>query len=312
MSIHIEEHMMDIIYEPSLAARTTLRLGGKAIAELRISESDDFELLETTLQKLGGTMYVLGAGSNILASDGELPFVLVRPRCMTAPYRVDASQIRVVDGDSAAAVHVRVGAGIRLPRLLGACTKWGLSGLEGLCGIPGTVGGAVAMNAGSFGDTIGDTLHSVEIYTKSTGIIEIEKSRLQCAYRKFSICDVTESFFVLHATFSLTPAPMNGIKKRLSHNFFKKKSTQPVKAWSAGCVFKNPPNGFAGMLLEKCAFKGRRKGGMFFSPLHANFLINDGSGSAAAAFDLLDEAREAVQQRFDVRLESEVKILHAF
>ncbi len=298
--------MIHIIHEPHLCERTTLRLGGKAIAELRLFNAEDFDLLENTLQELGGSMFILGAGSNVLAGDGDLPFVLVRPQCMTQPHVLSDE-----DGNEGERL-VRVGAGVRLPRLLGVCAKWGLSGLEGLCGIPGTVGGAVAMNAGSFGDTVGDTLHSVQVYAKGLGIIDVERSHLRCEYRKFSISGLDEGFFVLHATFSLTSTSMSGIKKRLSHNFLKKKSTQPVRALSAGCVFKNPPNGFAGMMLESCGFKGRRKGGMFFSPLHANFLINDGSGDAAAAFDLLAEAREAVWQRFGVRLESEVKMLQAF
>ncbi len=291
---------MHIIHEPLLSKRTTMRLGGKAIAELQISESHDLEMLEETVQRLGGSMFILGAGSNILAADEDLPIVLVRPLYKMAPHILESSQRRVL---------VRVGSGVRLARLLGVCVKWGLSGLEGLCGIPGTVGGAVAMNAGSFGNTTGEALESVQVYSKETGVVEIERNRFQCAYRNFSITGMPCGFFVLHATFSLTPASMNGIKKRLSHNFFKKKSTQPLRALSAGCVFKNPPGKPAGMLLDMCGFKGKRKGGMFFSPLHANFLINGGNGSAAAAFDLVAEAREAVFQRFDCHLDSEIKVL---
>ena len=115
---------------------------------------------------------------------------------------------------------------------------------------------------------------------------------------------------VVEATFGLTGAARDGISNRMRHNFFEKKSKQPVTAWSAGCVFKNPaPNMPAGKLLELAGYKGKKLGGMAFSTLHANFLINEGRGSADAALTLLHEAREAVRQRFGLALEPEVRIV---
>lgn len=292
--------MLEITDSPKLAERTTLRLGGPAIAEVHVREAVDALKVEAACEKLGGAPLVLGAGSNLLAEDGALPVVLVRP------HFEECLSLREEDG----LPLVRVGAGVRLPRLLARCAHWGLSGLEGLSGIPGTVGGAVAMNAGSFGCETGTHLHAVRIYSPATGIVDVDSSFLKFAYRSMQILGLTTWFFVLHATFALTHSPMNGITKVMRHNFFKKKSTQPVTAWSAGCIFKNPnPAQPAGMLLEQAGFKGKSLGGMAFSKLHANFLLNEGTGSAAAALELMAQAQEAVRAQHGVELEREVKVL---
>lgn len=292
--------MLEIIDSPLLAERTTLRLGGQAIAEVRVCEAVDALKVGAACEKLGGTPLVLGAGSNILADDGALPLVLVRPQFTST------LSLHEVDG----VPLVRAGGGVRLPRLLARCAHWGLSGLEGLCGIPGTVGGAVAMNAGSYGCETGGRLHSMRVYSPATGVVDVDASFINFDYRSMSIVGLTTWFFVLHATFALTHSSMNGITKAMRHNFLKKKSTQPVSAWSAGCVFKNPsPQQPAGKLLEQAGFKGKKLGGMAFSPLHANFLINEGKGSAAAAFDLIAHAQEAVRDHYGVQLEREVKVL---
>ncbi len=296
---------MNVIYEPKLSERTTLRLGGKAIAEVRLSEIDDIPLLLGTLQKLGGSIFILGGGSNLLVSDADLPFVFVKGNFKEAPQIIHREEKKV---------WMTVGGGVRLPRFLGMCAKHGLSGLEGLCGIPGTVGGAIAMNAGSFGQETCPALESVLIYSPETGIKEVPSRLFSYGYRKFSFHNsvgIKSWFLIIKATFILTQWTMDGIKERMFLDFFKKKSTQPVKAWSAGCVFKNPaPDAPAGKLLEQCGFKGKKLGGMAFSSLHANFLINEGKGTSAAAFELIAQAKACVQEQMGISLETEVKILY--
>ena len=243
---------------------------------------------------------VLGAGSNILAQDGELPLVLIRPFFSDGP---------VIVGEHEGKVLVRAGAGVPMARLLRFCAVNGLSGLEGLVGIPGSVGGAVAMNAGSHGTETCKNIYNIQVFIDNT-IQRINEDALQYGYRTLSINGKKNDFIVLEATFGLTVAERDGICNCMRHNFFKKKSKQPVTAWSAGCVFKNPtPEMSAGRLLDEAGFKGRQLGGMAFSTLHANFLINEGKGSATAALALLQEARQAVRQRFGIELEPEVRIV---
>lgn len=296
--------MLHITPSPLLSERTTMRLGGPALAEVSFTEAVDAFKLGKVLADFadqGGQPLVLGAGSNILAADGPLPLVLLRPRMTQGPF------IHENEGERAL---VRVGAGVRLPRLLGQCAKWGLGGLQGLCGIPGTVGGAVAMNAGSFGCETGPLVHSLRVYTPSLGVVDIAADHISHSYRSLRIAGLDEWYLILQVIFGLTRTPRNVITESMRHNFFKKKSTQPVSAWSAGCVFKNPtPQQPAGMLLDQAGFRGRRLGGMAFSEVHANFLVNEGKGSATAALELMAQARDTVLDRFGVRLEPEVRVL---
>ena len=288
------------IASPQLAQRTTLHLGGTAIAELILEGPEDIVPLSRRLRALGGTPVVLGAGSNILAQDGDLPLVLIRPLFMQGPEVIGEKEGRVL---------VRAGAGIPLPRLLRFCAEQGLAGLEGLVGIPGTVGGAVAMNAGSFGVEVCEKIENLQI-VDADGVRAVASCALQYAYRSLCIDEKKNDFIVLEATFGLTVAERDGICNCMRHNFFKKKSKQPVTAWSAGCVFKNPSAELpAGKLLDQAGFKGKKMGGMAFSTLHANFMINEGRGSAKAALALLQEARETVRERFGVVLEPEVRII---
>ena len=285
---------------PFLAPRTTLRIGGTAIAELVLERHEDLYLLPDKLKALGGKPLVLGAGSNILAHDGELPLVLIRPFFSSGPEIV---------GEHEGKILVRAGAGVPMARLLRFCAVNGLSGLEGLVGIPGSVGGAVAMNAGSHGTETCKNIYTIQAFVDNT-IQRISVDALQYGYRTLRINGKKNDFIVLEATFGLTVGERDGICNCMRHNFFKKKSKQPVTAWSAGCVFKNPsPEMSAGRLLDEAGFKGRKLGGMAFSTLHANFLINEGKGSATAALDLLQEARDAVRQRFGIELEPEVRIV---
>ncbi len=290
------------IARPLLSERTTLRLGGPALAELLPETEEDALALPERLRRWGGRPFVIGAGSNLLAQDGELGLTLIRPRFCEGPE---------VTGEEDGRVLVRVGSGAPLPRLLRFCAAEGLSGLEGLAGIPGSVGGAVSMNAGSYGTETCRLLRSVRVLVDGT-VREVPETAIDYGYRSCKLPFEGGSMppLILSATFGLTRTQRNVITSLLRHNFFKKKSTQPVTAWSAGCVFKNPPGAAsAGKLLDEAGFRGRRLGGMAFSEMHANFLINEGKGSASAALALIDEAAEAVRRRFGIALKMEVRIV---
>ncbi|GFH62485.1 MAG: UDP-N-acetylmuramate dehydrogenase [Candidatus Desulfovibrio kirbyi] len=287
------------VSSPSLADLTTLRIGGKALAALRLERASDFEVLPMRLRALGGRPLVLGAGSNILARDGELPIVLICPDFLR--------QLEVVS-EKDDKVCVRAGAAVPMARLVRFCARHGLSGLEGLVGIPGRVGGGIAMNAGSFGTEICAALESVQILSGNS-VHKIPARDMRFGYRSFSVSKGILDFVVLEAIFSLIKLSIDGIRNSMRHNFFEKKSKQPLTAWSAGCVFKNPPSEMpAGRLLELSGYKGKKLGGMAFSSLHANFLLNEGRGCATAALDLIHEAREAVRRRFGCMLELEVRV----
>ena len=290
------------VRNPSLSAITTLGLGGTCSLELTVSSRDDLAAMDDRLRELGLPVYVVGRGSNIFGLDGSHEAVLVRPAFTDGP---------AVLGDETAdgGVLVSCGAGISLPVLLAFLREKGLSGMEGLAGIPGTVGGAVAMNAGSFGTSTAESLDSVEIWSGGR-LVRLTPDACETGYRHFRPRGLAGSFLVVSAVFRLSRSTSQDVAAGMQHNFQMKKSRQPITARSAGCVFRNPACGVsAGALLERAGFRGRRKGGVALSEQHANFLVNLGGGTSSEALALLEEARTAVRAMAGVELDFEVRFL---
>lgn len=293
---------MKIAFGPLLAHRTTLKLGGKAIAEVRLEQDHDLEDLPETLAKLGGRPLVLGRGSNILAADHDLPVVLVRLAPADQPARLYE--------DRAGSALVWVPSGTRLPRLLGWLQTQGCGGMEELTGIPGSLGGAVAMNAGSYGREMADVLHRVLVWSPTQGPVWREPGQWRTGYRHFDAGLAGDPVMVLGVELLLRRDDPNVILDRMRQWYARKKAGQPVTMASAGCVFKNPaPGAPAGMLLDQAGLRGRRLGNMAFSERHANFLVNLGQGLARHALELLELAREKVRDKFGLHLETEVKVV---
>ena len=269
------------VRNPSLSAITTLGLGGTCSLELTVSSRDDLAAMDDRIRELGLPVYVVGRGSNIFGLDGSHEAVLVRPAFTDGP---------AVLGDETAdgGVLVSCGAGISLPVLLAFLREKGLSGMEGLAGIPGTVGGAVAMNAGSFGTSTAESLDSVEIWSGGR-LVRLTPDACETGYRHFRPRGLAGSFLVVSAVFRLSRSTSQDVAAGMQHNFQMKKSRQPITARSAGCVFRNPACGVsAGALLERAGFRGRRKGSVALSEQHANFLVNLGGGTSAEALALLE------------------------
>ncbi|MDR2726413.1 MAG: UDP-N-acetylmuramate dehydrogenase [Deltaproteobacteria bacterium] len=293
--------MIHSVAEPELRALTTLRLGGRAVALVSLETESDLEVLPDVLQRLGGRPMVIGRGSNILADDRALPFVLIRPDFRQGP-EIVAQESRQV--------RVRAGAGLPLPRLLAWAAKRGLSGLEGLAGVPGVLGGGVAMNAGSYGCELGPILAEIRVFTVPGGVRRLLPGEFSWRYRELDVPALAASawWMACGADLVLTVDDPARIRLRMAQNLARKKASQPVRAHSAGCVFKNPEGLSAGKLLDEAGFRGKRLGGMAFSDLHANFLVNTGGGESAAALELLENARAAVAERHGITLQTEVKL----
>jgi len=291
---------MNILERPSLSQRTTLQLGGVCLAELVVGDEADWDQALEFIEREGGAPFVLGRGSNVLAGDGLLALVLIR---------LQREEPEVIRQDRDATV-IQVGAGFSMPGLLGWLARRGLSGLEPLTGIPGSVGGAVAMNAGSYGQTIGACLERVQIVSQGQGVRWLDKDMIKLGYRHFDPGLDEPIWLITRAELELRTASPEGIKTEM-RNFYKtKKSTQPVTSRTCGCVFKNPSSDHpAGRILEQCGLKGRRAGQVGFSELHANFLINYGRGRSLEAFELINLARNKVRERFGLELELEVVTL---
>ncbi|HEX8853060.1 MAG TPA: UDP-N-acetylmuramate dehydrogenase, partial [Pyrinomonadaceae bacterium] len=208
----------------------------------------------------------------------------------------------VFDGE-----RVSVSSGYSLPRLCVDAARHGLAGIEGLGGIPGTVGGALWMNAGAYGHEIGQVVETVRV-ARGGRVVEVPGAEVEWNYRHTSF---REGELLLGATLRLTRDDPEKIRERMEEAKRKRFSTQPHGARSAGCFFKNPPGSglSTGKMIDEMGMKGERRGGALVSPVHANFIVTEGEGARAAdALALAEEIRERFRREHGIELEYEVEL----
>jgi UDP-N-acetylmuramate dehydrogenase len=275
---------------------TSLRVGGPADAFVRIETREELALTSGFCRAHGLPLFVLGGGFNTLVRDGGLAGVVAR----LAGLREVALE---ADGS------VRAEAGASHSQLTRFAAEHGRAGLEFGVGIPGTIGGWVAMNAGTREREVKDVIASVELFDPAEGRVrELARGELRFGYRK---ADLPPGGVVLGARFATTADDPEAIRERQKKGLAQRRATQPIDQPSCGSVFVNPPGDFAGRLIEAAGLKGAREGGAEISALHGNFIVNTGGARAGDVLRLIERAREAVRARFGVALETEVKIVGA-
>lgn len=292
---------MKIIANPEFSSRTTLNLGGRGIAEAWLEFDNDWDELSNFLEKEGGRPLAFGAGSNILPASGNLPVILIR---------IGQEKNITLVRESEKEVLLRVNAGMYLTGLFNYIQKIGLSGLEALTGIPGTVGGAVSMNAGSFQTEFKDVVKRIQLWTPKQGLFWLDTRDVCFGYRCFFPKTRNSFYLIKQVEIALMKDSKKNIKEAMKRYYQEKKARQPILTKTCGCVFKNPDESrSAGRLLEESGFKGTCLGNMAFSDRHANFLINLGQGTSQEAFCLIEQAKEKVEKLFFVDLQMEVKVI---
>jgi UDP-N-acetylmuramate dehydrogenase len=271
---------------------TSLRVGGPADRlESPESEAELREVLVRATEE-GQEVRALGGGRNLLVDDRGVGGVVI------SLLRLTGLRVR---GDLVVA-----GAGLSLPKLLGRTVARSLGGLECLAGVPGTVGGAVRMNAGGAHGAIGDRVEWVRALTRRGEPLRLDRAACGFAYRSSRLAGL----FVTEVALRLTGGA-EGLRGRIREIFEAKRRTQPLASATAGCMFKNPhlPRGEgAGLLLDRVGVKGLTRGGAEFSTRHANFLLNKGGATFADMTGLIQEAHRRVVDRFGVDLALEVEI----
>ena len=278
-----------------LAARTTLRIGGPARL---LAEVYDVAALAGVLRwaaRDGTPLLMLGKGSNLLVADEGWDGVAV----------VLAGELLsvAVEGET-----LRAGGGASLAALSAAARDAGLSGLEGLSGIPSTFGGAVRINAGSYGSEVFDHLVEATVVTRAGDVRTVPAGAITHGYRWTALVESGE--VVAAASLSLVRSPRDEIVARLAEVREKRRNALPVEP-NAGSIFKNPPGDFAGRLLEECGLKGTREGGAEVSTRHANVIVNAGGATAADVRRLMARMQASVRERFGIALEPEIVVLPA-
>ncbi len=281
-------------FDEPLAKHTSLRVGGPAEAMAWPGTREELRALLELCRAHEVSTWMLGAGFNSIAADVGVPGVVVRLQSFRSVWR---------DGETG----VQAEAGAAHASVTHFCASEGLTGLEFAVGIPGTVGGWLAMNAGIGAREMKDVVKSIEFLDLATGSLhEMTAEQLRFRYRAL---EVPAEAVLLGAHFATEPGDPQEIRARMRAHMTERRETQPVDQLSCGSVFKNPPGDAAGRLIEAAGLKGERSGGAEISMVHANFIVNRGGASAADVCRLIDRAREEVSRQFDLELEPEVRVL---
>lgn len=286
-----------VSFDEPLSKHTSLSIGGPA--RVFAAPSTLEELKEAMAEWSGMPVRWLGGGTNVLAGDGPMDALVIST--------VNMRGIEVLSDNVTGAV-LRVSCGEPLKKLLSFCLERGLSGLEGLVGIPGTFGGAVKGNSGAHGLEMKDVVFSVCVMDKKGQVQRLNREEIGFKYRGSAINDPT---LIVNADLALSKGKNSTeqIKKKMNEFFAMKRHTQPLAQKSAGCVFKNPPGNSAGRLIDQAGLKGARIGDIAVSTVHANFFVNLGKGSSSDFLALMELVSRKVKEQAGITLSPEIRIL---
>jgi UDP-N-acetylmuramate dehydrogenase len=282
-----------VLFDAPMRRFTSMRIGGPA--ECLVFPKDVNELRKVVLhaRKKRIPLFILGKGTNLIVGDrGIRGWVVSLTEGMKAIDR---------EGEV-----VEAGAGATLQRLVQFSVQRGLTGIEAFTGIPGTVGGGLAMNAGAWGLEMKDVLLSVSFLDEDGEVVERSRPRLKFAYRRL---DFPSSWIILKGRFQLKRGSREEVLERINSFSERRRKSQPLDHPSAGSIFKNPPEGPAGRWIEEAGLKGFRIGQAMVSDLHANFIVNLGKARAREVIDLIEWVERKVYQEKGVSLEREVKVI---
>jgi UDP-N-acetylmuramate dehydrogenase len=283
-----------------LKNHTTLKIGGKTDIFVSVENKEQLVYTLKLLNQYNQKYFVIGSGSNLLISDDGFRGCVIK---LTG----DFVEIKRMPN-----YELYTGAGAVLGMVIKYCIDNSLSGLENLFGIPGTIGGAIYMNAGTKDCTISDKLKYVEVinfYDDEYEVSILKKDdEINFEYRKSNL----DNCIILGAVFNLSPSEKSFLEKKVTKVLLTRSTTQPLGSFNAGCVFKNPKNYnmSAGMLIEQCGLKGYSIGGAMVSDKHANFIINKNNSSSQDFVKLIKYVMDTVYKKFNIKLELEIKLVN--
>jgi UDP-N-acetylmuramate dehydrogenase len=289
--------MTGVVRERELMARhTTYRIGGPTALFVECDTVADLGCATSILAEEAVDWTVLGKGSNILVSDaGYDGAVLVLGK---------GFKRHAIEGE-----ELRTGAGVILGAVVQDAFKAGLSGLEFAVGIPGTVGGALAMNAGSRDEWIGSIVESVTLFVPGEGLVGVRGPEIAWGYRR---TDLPARGIVVESVLRVVESDAVHMRRSMEASLRKRKRSQPLNMPSAGSVFVNPDGHSAGRLIESAGLKGARVGGAQVSDMHANFIVNTGGATAADVVELVQTIRDTVKETHGIELRPEIRFVGSF
>ena len=290
----------------NMAAFSTFRAGGEVEALVEIGDSQTLAALLDWLHRQRIPWQVIGGGSNILVTRGRHEGVFIRLRGTTRDITVEPAPC---ENQAPHEVRVRVNAGCSLAAVIGWCAKNSLGGLEFMAGIPGSIGGAVRMNAGAFGHSISEVVDSVQCATSQGETVEVDGKEIRFAYRSSRLPgEPAAKMLIAAVALRLRPADRLQVAGQCRAIISQRKQKQPSGVGSAGSFFKNPAGDYPGRLIELAGLKGLAQGKAMVSPKHANFIVNTGGAVPEDILALMEQVRQKVLQQSGVLLEPEVHI----
>ncbi len=292
-----------ILWNRPMSQYSTLKVGGPAKAVISVIDIEELGRLIKWLRENDINWWVIGRGSNILVSDQGLSGVVIVLEEQFSSIEIADPGQKIQTGQN---VLIRTGSACLLSKAVLFCTANSLSGLEFAVGIPGSIGGAVVMNAGAWGQEIGNLVDSATLMDNNGVIFTRQGAELGFTYRGSGVKSNT---VLLCADLLLTAGRREEIKVSCRRYQELRKKKQPLSKASAGSFFKNPPELSAGHLIDEAGLKGHAIGGAKISEKHANFIINKGNASATEILALMHLVQDTVYKRFGVQLEPEVRIL---
>lgn len=298
-----------IVCDEPMSRHTTYRIGGPAALYITCDTVSDLSLVLEVLAEEDVAWTVVGKGSNLLvADDGYDGAVIVLGREFS---RIDfggfdEDAAGAADAEAPSEVVVTVGAAVNLSRLVTKAFGLGLSGLGFAVGTPGTVGGAVRMNAGTATEWMCSVIESVTIFTPGKGLSKLAVEDVRWGYRSSSI---PKDAIVVEVSLVLRPSDKIVLRASMEASLKKRRANQPLSKPSCGSVFKGPAGDSAGRLIEACGLKGTTIGGAQISDVHANFIVNNGNATAQDVLSLIKLARDKVEEEHGIELQPEVRFL---
>lgn len=283
-----------VYFDEPMARLTTWRIGGPADILVEPVDVEQVRATVSLAKRMNLPVFTVGRGSNLLVRDGGVRGIVI--------HLGDGFSRLEISGD-----RLRVQAGRAVMSAAFIAMRQGLSGLEFATLIPGSVGGAVTMNAGAHGGEIKDVLSTVTVLTQSHEVLTMPASELSFAYRHSKVPEC--GWIVLEAEFQLVPGDPDQMQEKVRSWGRKRQQTQPLSYPNCGSVFRNPPGDHAARLVEAAGLKGARVGQAAISELHANFIVNLGDARATDVLALIQRAKDTVEAQFGVRLQTEVRVV---
>lgn len=285
---------LSVAREEPMAGHTTFRIGGPARRMVFPASPEGLAALLTLAEKENWPWMIVGNGSNLLVRDEGLDMLVI------ATGRLEHMELA---GDHG----IRAWAGVSLAKLAVFAMEHGLEGLAFAHGIPGSLGGAVFMNAGAYGGEMCQVVNAVTAWLPGRGIVELRGEELAFGYRRS--CFAQNGGVVLYADLALGPGDSQAIRREMEELIRRRREKQPLEYPSAGSTFKRPEGHFAAALIEQCGLNGTAVGGAMVSPKHAGFIINAGGATCQDVLALIGQVQDTVKRETGVTLEPEVRIL---